>query len=73
MKIFKIKNNNNFFFLVFDSSSKLQAGILSGNIANFGDFDQCLSIKRGPVQGKYCQIYFQFQNVTKVNKYIFFC
>lgn len=36
-----------------DASAKLPSGILSGNANQYGDFDQCLSI-RNPVRGKYC-------------------
>lgn len=47
-----------FFVLVFDATSKLQSGIISGNWYDFGQFDQCISIKEsgstGTIQGKYC-------------------
>jgi hypothetical protein len=29
---------------VFDSSAKLPAGILNGNVNQYGDFDQCLDV-----------------------------
>lgn len=45
-------------FLVFDSSSKLQAGILLGNLVDYGSFSQCLKIYKdteyGPIYGKHC-------------------
>lgn len=41
------------FQIVLDASAKLPSGILNGNVNQYGDFDQCLSIKN-PVQGKYC-------------------
>lgn len=45
-------------FLVFDATAKLQSGILSGNLANLGFFDQCLEISAatsdGQINGKYC-------------------
>lgn len=51
------------FFTVLDSSSKLPSGILSGNLVDFGNFDQCLAISRTietsllpfhKIKGKYC-------------------
>ncbi|XP_026466957.1 nose resistant to fluoxetine protein 6-like [Ctenocephalides felis] len=45
---------------MFDSSAKLPAGLLNGNVNQYGDFDQCLSISSQEnsdmeiVQGKYC-------------------
>jgi hypothetical protein len=30
---------------VFDSSAKIPSGLLSGNINQYGDFDQCLDVK----------------------------
>ncbi|KAJ8977936.1 hypothetical protein NQ317_017404 [Molorchus minor] len=43
---------------MFDSSSKLQAGILLGNMMDFGSFSQCLQIYKntefGPIYGKHC-------------------
>jgi hypothetical protein len=47
---------------VFDASAKLSSGILSGNINNYGDVDECLSINEvSPytIQGKHCAIRFQ--------------
>ncbi|KAG5898778.1 hypothetical protein JTB14_010988 [Gonioctena quinquepunctata] len=43
---------------MFDSSSKLQGGILLGNLVDFGSFSQCLKIYHGsefgPIYGKHC-------------------
>lgn len=50
-----------FILLVLDANAKLPSGILSGNINQFGDFDECLSID-GPndeFQGQYCLAYIQ--------------
>lgn len=43
-------------FLVFDASAKLPSGILRGNIHQYGDFDQCLSIatEDKELKGKFC-------------------
>lgn len=43
-----------------DATAKLQSGILRGNIINFGDYDECLSVNSGEddanerVVGQYC-------------------
>lgn len=45
---------------MFDSSSKLQAGILEGNLFEFGAFQQCIQIYKetnyGPIRGKFCSL-----------------
>lgn len=55
--MFKKKKESNF-FVVFDATAKLQAGILSGNLVNLGFFEQCLQISAetldGRIKGKYC-------------------
>ncbi|KAG8237342.1 hypothetical protein J437_LFUL014548 [Ladona fulva] len=40
---------------VFDASTKFPRGVLSGNVYNMGDFDECLGV-RGPsnIKGQYC-------------------
>lgn len=47
-----------FSFLVFDATSKLQSGLTHGNLADFGDYDLCLSIEHnatsGLIKGQYC-------------------
>lgn len=35
-----------------DATAKIPSGLLSGNVNQFGDFDECLSIRK-PVKGKY--------------------
>lgn len=43
---------------VFDATSKLQAGIISGNLYELGHYDQCVNIENAgagqSVNGKYC-------------------
>ncbi|XP_059480843.1 O-acyltransferase like protein-like [Neocloeon triangulifer] len=39
---------------IVDSSSKIQSGILSGNIKDFGNFDECIDTKKNSIRGKYC-------------------
>ncbi|KAL1509152.1 hypothetical protein ABEB36_003936 [Hypothenemus hampei] len=45
---------------MFDSSSKIQSGILFGNLVEFGNFKQCISIHTdtiyGPINGKHCTL-----------------
>lgn len=48
-------------FSVHDASGKLSSGVLNGNVNQFGDFDQCLSVKvpDNNLQGQYCLTYLQ--------------
>lgn len=50
-----------FFVSVMDASAKIPSGILSGNINQLGDFDECLSIDapNDAFQGQYCLAYIQ--------------
>jgi hypothetical protein len=64
---------------VFDASAKLSSGILSGNVNNYGDVDECLSINEEvssssyKIQGKHCAIRFQtFIKNSKETPYIAF-
>ncbi|ERL92848.1 hypothetical protein D910_10155, partial [Dendroctonus ponderosae] len=45
---------------MFDASSKMQSGILAGNLFNFGSFDQCIAVQAetayGPLKGKHCTL-----------------
>jgi hypothetical protein len=49
--------------LVYDASAKVPSGILSGNINQYGNFDQCLSVNEPSnlFKGKYCLAYFQLK------------
>lgn len=51
---------------VFDSWGKSQSGLFSGNLVNFGHYDQCLQIQHefkdpldGIYQGQHCMIFFR--------------
>lgn len=46
---------------VHDASAKVPSGILSGNINQLGDFDECLNVKapNNEFAGKYCLTYVQ--------------
>jgi hypothetical protein len=52
-------------FAVFDSSAKIPSGLLSGNINQYGDFDQCLDLKTELDPPKYPDL----QNHRIVGKY----
>lgn len=41
---------------MYDASAKLPSGILNGNLNQYGDFDQCLSVasKNRTFRGQYC-------------------
>lgn len=44
-----------------DATAKISSGILSGNVNQFGDFDECLGVEEptGEFQGQYCLAYLQ--------------
>lgn len=59
-------NANSFAFsfdlsAVHDASAKVPSGILSGNVNQFGDFDECLNVNapKDEFSGKYCLAYVQ--------------
>lgn len=56
-----IISKHKIFSTVLDSSAKLPSGVLNGNVNQFGDFDQCLSVEatNNNLQGKYCVAYLQ--------------
>lgn len=61
------------FFVVHDASAKIPSGILSGNINQLGDFDECLNAQapNNEFSGKYCLAYVQTHvpdNLPKLGK-----
>ncbi|XP_066139073.1 nose resistant to fluoxetine protein 6-like [Euwallacea fornicatus] len=59
--IFNFNKENLWALQMLDASAKLQSGLLSGNIFNFGDFDECLKVQVdkgeiGTIQGQYCTV-----------------
>lgn len=61
------------FFVVHDASAKIPSGLLSGNINQLGDFDECLNVKapNNEFSGKYCLAYVQAHvpdNLPKLGK-----
>lgn len=60
----KINQNPTFrFFSVHDASAKIPSGILSGNVNQFGDFDECLQVAapNNEFNGKYCLAYVEIK------------
>lgn len=58
---------------MYDASAKLPSGLLSGNINQLGDFDECLNAKapNNEFSGKYCLAYVQTRvpdNLPKLGK-----
>lgn len=56
-----------------DASAKIPSGILSGNINQLGDFDECLNVQapNHEFSGKYCLAYVQTHipdNLPKLGK-----
>lgn len=49
---------------MYDSNAKISAGILSGNVNQFGDFDECLSSRNEEedIGGKYCLASMQIES-----------
>lgn len=55
--------------LVLDSSAKLEAGILVGNLFSIGNFDECIGVTDvqtdlGPFSGKHCLAKLTWENDT---------
>ncbi|XP_031625477.1 uncharacterized protein LOC116342116 [Contarinia nasturtii] len=65
-------------FQMHDASAKIPSGILSGNINQLGDFDQCLNVMapNNEFSGKYCLAYVQISvpdylpNMKKLRKLV---
>jgi hypothetical protein len=56
---------------VFDASAKISSGLLSGNINNFGDFDECLhahSTSESGARGQYCLAYVKIDMPEEMNQ-----
>lgn len=65
-----------FIIAVYDGSAKIPSGILSGNVNQFGDFDQCLNANEDKlgIKGQYCLTYVEMTLPPNANaklKYIF--
>lgn len=46
--------------LVYDATAKVPSGLLSGNVNQFGDFDECVGVEgKDGIRGQYCLAYLQ--------------
>lgn len=59
---------------VFDAWGKSQSGLFSGNLANFGHYEQCLAMKQpfddpedGLFEGQHCMVFFKDRPEGEVN------
>jgi hypothetical protein len=57
---------------VLDSSAKLEAGILAGNLFTIGNFDECIGVTEvqtdlGPFSGKHCLAKLTWKNDTSLS------
>lgn len=48
-------------FSVIDAGTKLPSGILAGNIADLGQYDECINTQYGNISGQHCLINFVFK------------
>ncbi|XP_059481567.1 nose resistant to fluoxetine protein 6-like isoform X2 [Neocloeon triangulifer] len=48
---------------IVDSSSKIQSGILFGNIKDYGNFDECIDTQKNNIKGKYCLAHIQIDAI----------
>ncbi|XP_058797973.1 nose resistant to fluoxetine protein 6-like [Phymastichus coffea] len=45
---------------MYDATAKMPSGLLSGNVNQFGDFDECMGVEGSAgIRGKYCLAYLQ--------------
>ena len=63
-----LENNELWAVRFVDTWAKVQAGYLSGNTFNFGDFDSCLTTKidQSGISGKYCMIKYRSDDAISV-------
>lgn len=56
---------------VYDANSKFTSGLLSGNVNNIGDFDECLSVENTEyrISGRHCVIELQ-PNIDTTSPYL---
>lgn len=59
-------------FLVIDATSKIASGLLSGNLNQLGDFDECLEAELDNFHGQYClaEVQLKFNENFKLGKNI---
>lgn len=51
---------------MFDATAKLSSGVLSGNVNNYGDLDECLSINQPmhSIKGRHCGVRLQLSIIN---------
>lgn len=60
---------------MYDATAKIPSGLLSGNVNQLGDFDECLGVdssadqSTGKINGQYCLVYLQI-DVDKSRPYL---
>jgi hypothetical protein len=52
---------------VWDSNGGFQPGILSGNVINLGDYDECMGVQTPNFKGKFCKIVIGFPGSHRQN------
>nr|CAD7433099.1 unnamed protein product [Timema monikensis] len=76
-----VSNMSSWALKMFDSSSKLQYGLLTGNIFNLGNFEECLSVNvpgaaHAPLRGQHCIVEVNTRSAKRLfsgssSKYLF--
>ncbi|XP_036318069.1 nose resistant to fluoxetine protein 6-like [Rhagoletis pomonella] len=70
----QLRGNKFWTLQMLDATGKISAGLLRGNINQFGDFDQCMQVKARVkvtpeipvrIRGKYCLAHIEMQTSTK--------
>ncbi|XP_019874197.2 nose resistant to fluoxetine protein 6 [Aethina tumida] len=54
---FDMSSSERWILEMLDATAKPQSGLLYGNVMHLGNYDECLSISEGEVQGKYCTVF----------------
>nr|CAD7393863.1 unnamed protein product [Timema cristinae] len=71
-----VSNMSSWALKMFDSSSKLQYGLLTGNIFNLGNFEECLSVNvpdaaHAPLRGQHCIVEVNTRSAKRLSKQLF--
>jgi hypothetical protein len=60
---------------IYDSWGKSQSGMISGNLVNFGHFEQCLAVRHdfedenfGTFLGQHCMIFFNVTSISNIKE-----
>nr|CAD7415637.1 unnamed protein product [Timema poppensis] len=68
-----VSNMSSWALKMFDSSSKIQYGLLTGNIFNMGNFEECLSVNvpdaaHAPLRGQHCIVELSTRSAKRLEK-----